>query len=48
MTQDLDYSNVINTTPDDVFDAWFEDTHPVDIEDDELPEYDIMVDEDEL
>lgn len=47
MTQDLEYSNVIST-PEDAFDEWFEDTHPVDIEDDELPDYDKMVDEDDL
>ena len=46
MTQDLEYSNVINTTPEDVWDEWFDDTHPVDIEDDDLPLYDSMRDED--
>lgn len=46
MTQDLDYSNIL-TTPNDVFDDWFSDTHPPELDDDDIPDYEKMVDEDE-
>jgi hypothetical protein len=45
MTQDLEYSDVVVTTPDDVWDSWFEETHEE--EDDDIPDYDKMVDEDD-
>lgn len=45
MTQDLDYSNIL-TTPKEVFDEWFDDTHPPELDEDDLPDFDIMKDED--
>jgi hypothetical protein len=47
MTQHLEYSEVVVTTPDDVWDSWFEDTHEEESEDNDIPEYDSMVDKDE-
>ena len=46
MTQDLEYSEVVVTTPEDIWDSWFEETHTGELEDD-IPAFDKMDDEDE-
>ena len=46
MTQNLEYSEVVTTTPEDVFDEWFSETHQDETEDD-IPDYEKMDDYDE-
>lgn len=47
MTQHLEYSEIVDTTPEDVWTEWFEAEHSSTDEDDDLPSFDKMDDDDE-
>jgi len=47
MTQNLEYSDKVETTPEDIWDSWFEETHQFEADEEDIPDFERMDDYDE-